>query len=73
VLRHEVTVLAAPIRPHVCWPTRAVFAALIRRLPTKLRGQRLVTPRTILRWITAIVTEHQAWRPGTRLPSAAVR
>jgi putative transposase len=32
------------------WADRAVLAALIRRLPTMLRGHHLVTPRTILRW-----------------------
>jgi hypothetical protein len=39
---------AAP-KPHLDRADRAVFAALIRRLPRVLRGHRLVTPGTILR------------------------
>jgi putative transposase len=36
--------------PRLGWADWAVFAALIRRLPTRLLGHRLVTPGTILRW-----------------------
>jgi hypothetical protein len=51
VLRHEVAVLhRIKPTPRLDWADRAVFAGLIRRLPTKLRACRLVTQGTILRW-----------------------
>src|SRR3979411_1177203 len=58
VLPHEGAVLRSTNpKPPLDRADRAVFAALTRRLPRVLRGHRLVTPGTILRWHRRLVAK----------------
>ena len=76
MLRHEAAVLRrAYPRARLDWAERAVFAALIRHLPGRLRAHRLVTLGTVLRWHAACLDftiRYCRRRPGSSLAKAAI-
>jgi putative transposase len=65
VLRHQIAVLQrrSP-RPRIGWPDRALIAGLTRLLPTRRRIGLLVTPATILRWHSRLVSRHWTTQPA---------
>src|SRR5438034_4740606 len=67
VLRHELEVLRRQVaRPQLRAADRALLAAAACHLPRSVRGARLVTPGTLLRWHRALVRQRWQQPPGRR-------
>jgi putative transposase len=65
VLRHELEILRRQVgRPKLRAADRALLAAAACHLPRTVRGARMVTPRTLLRWHRALV--RRKWRQPHR-------
>jgi len=67
VPRHENQILRRTNpKPKLDWSDRFLLAGLLRKLPTLLRRQRLVTPATVLAWHRHLVAKHWTYprRPG---------
>jgi hypothetical protein len=54
------------LKPRLDWAGRAIFAGLIRLLPSVLRAHCLVTPAIVLAWHRRLVARHWTHlrRPG---------
>ena len=77
VLRHELEILRRQVvQPKLRMVDRALLAAAACHLPRSSRGERLVTPRTLLRWHRVLVRRRwrqPAGRRGRPQLSAEVR
>ena len=71
VLRHEVAVLRRTNpRPRLDWADRAAVRRADPVPPPSLRGHRLVTPATVLRWHRRLVTKKWTYpNPTAARPS----